>query len=245
MAKKWRGIALLVASVATMSFLASCGGGTSSGSTGTSDSSTSAGTSNSSVPEANLKKGTYRTYTSVMPSNWCELSYLDNNDTQIMSYIVSSFFEYDYKFDEAAGGKFNADGTINAAAIVPGGFEVKYSAATKLEDVTSTVDAKWGYTAEQKEAGGYAWKITLRDDLTWDDGTPIDATDFVYTMKEQLSPDFFNMRASTYYMNIMVKKIAGNTGFMISNLRFWKSRVKTTKLPNGGSGAYTVRRRVF
>ena len=27
-------------------------------------------------------------------------------------------------------------------------------------------------------------------------------------------------------MNIMVKKIAGNTGFMISNLRFWKSRVK-------------------
>lgn len=204
MAKKWRGIAVLTAAVATMSFLASCGGGTSSGSTGTSDSSTSAGTSNSSVPDANLKKGTYRTYTSVMPSNWSELSYLDNNDTQIMYQIVSSFFEYDYKFDEAAGGKFNADGTINAAAIVPGGFEVKYSAATKLEDVTSTVDAKWGYTAEQKEAGGYAWKITLRDDLTWDDGTPIDATDFVYTMKEQLSPDFFNVRASTYYMNIMI-----------------------------------------
>ena len=204
MAKKWRGIAVLTAAVATMSFLASCGGGTSSGSTGTSDSSSSAGNSNSSVPDANLKTGTYRTYTTVMPSNWSELSYLDNNDTQIMYQIVSSFFEYDYKFDEAAGGKFNADGTINAAAIVPGGFEVKYSAATKLEDVTSTVDAKWGYTAEQKEAGGYAWKITLRDDLTWDDGTPIDATDFVYTMKEQLSPDFFNVRASTYYMNIMI-----------------------------------------
>lgn len=205
MAKKWRGIAVLTAAVATMSFLASCGGGTSSGSTGTSDSSSSAGNSNSSVPDANLKTGTYRTYTTVMPSNWNELSYEDNNDRQILSYIVSSFFEYDYKFDEAAGGKFNADGTINADAIVPGGFEVKYSAATKLEDVTSTVDAKWGYTAEQKEAGGYAWKITLRDDLTWDDGTPIDASDFVYTMKEQLSPDFFNMRASTYYMNIMVQ----------------------------------------
>ena len=40
MAKKWRGIAVLTAAVATMSFLASCGGGTSSGSTGTSDSST-------------------------------------------------------------------------------------------------------------------------------------------------------------------------------------------------------------
>ena len=190
MAKKWRGIAVLTASVAAMSFAAGCGGGNNS---------------SSGDGAASNKQGTYRTYTSVLPSNWNELSYANNNDTQILYQIVSSFFEYDYEFDEAAGGKFNSDGTINADAIVPGGFEVKYSAATKLEDVTSTVDAKWGYTTEQKEAGGYAWKITLRDDLTWDDGTPIDATDFVYTMKEQLSPDFFNMRASTYYLNIMVK----------------------------------------
>ena len=55
---------------------------------------------------------TYRTYTSVMPSNWNELTYADNNDTQIMNYIVSSFYEYDYEFDEAKGGKFNEDGTI-------------------------------------------------------------------------------------------------------------------------------------
>ena len=31
-----------------------------------------------------LKTG-YRTYTSVMPSNWCELTSSDNNDTQIMN----------------------------------------------------------------------------------------------------------------------------------------------------------------
>ena len=148
---------------------------------------------------------TYRTYTSVMPSNWNELTYEDNNDTQILNYIVSSFYEYDFEFDEAKGGKFNEDGTINADAIVSGGFTVNFSAATKLEDVTSSVDAKWGYTDEQKEMGGYAWKITLREDLKWDDGTPIDATDFVYTMQQQLDPLFQNMRASTYYNNITVK----------------------------------------
>ena len=157
------------------------------------------------IPTADLKQGTYRTYTSVMPSNWNELTYSDNNDTQIMNYLVSSFYEYDYEFDEAKGGKYNEDGTINADAIVSGGFTVNYSAATALEDVTSTVDAKWGYTDEQKATGGYAWKITLREDLKWDDGTPIDATDFVYTMQQQLDPLFQNMRASTYYNNIQVK----------------------------------------
>lgn len=46
-------------------------------------------------------------------------------------------------------------------------------------------------------------------------------------------------------INIMVKKIAGNTGFMISNLRFWKSRVKTTKLPNSGAGLKKNIRNIF
>lgn len=155
----------------------------------------------------NEDKGiTYRTTTSVMPSNWNEFTYADNNDTQIMNYIVSSFFEYDYLFDAAKGGKYNADGTINAAAIVSGGYTTNYSAATKLEDVTSTVDAKWGYTAEQKAEGGYAWKITLRKDLKWHDGTEIHAGDFVYSMKEQLNPDFMNMRANTYYDTLRIKR---------------------------------------
>jgi len=139
-----------------------------------------------------------------MPSNWNELNYSDGNDTQIMSYIGSSFFTYDYKFENDK--KFNADGSINKAGIVDGAFTTNYSAATKLEDVTSTVDAKWGYTDDQKAEGGYAWKITLRDDLKWDDGTPITAADFVYSMQAQLDPDFMNFRANTYYDTLMIKK---------------------------------------
>ncbi len=154
--------------------------------------------------KAEVDDGTvsYNTTTSVMPSNWNELTYQDNNDTQIMSYIGSSFFEYDYMFE---GGKFNADGSINVDGIVPGAFSVNYSAATKLEDVTSSVDAKWGYTDEQKAEGGYAWKITLRNDLKWDDGTPITAADFEYSMEAQLNPKFMNYRGNTFYDNLMVK----------------------------------------
>lgn len=139
---------------------------------------------------------TYNTTTAILPSNWNELNYSDANDTQIMSYISSSFFDYDYDF---GGNKYNADGSINKDAIVSGGFTTNYSAATGIEDVTSTVDAKWGYTAEQKAEGGYAWKITLRKDLKWDDGTAINADDFIYSMQAQLDPDFQNFRADTYY----------------------------------------------
>ena len=158
---------------------------------------------NGGVVDADLKQAEYNTTTSVMPSNWNEFTYADNNDTQIMSYIGSSFFEYDYKFENDE--KFNKDGTINKAGIVPGAYTTNYSAATKLEDITATVDAKWGYTDDQKAEGGYAWKITLRDDLKWDDGTAITAADFVYSMQQLLDPAFMNFRANTYYDTLMIK----------------------------------------
>ena len=155
------------------------------------------------ITPAVFKQAEYNTTTSVMPSNWNEFTYADNNDTQIMSYIGSSFYTYDYKFENDQ--KFNPDGSINKDGIVPGAYTVNYSAATALEDITSSVDAKWGYTDEQKAEGGYAWKITLRDDLKWDDGTPITAADFEYSMKELLDPAFMNFRANTYYDTLMVK----------------------------------------
>ena len=130
------------------------------------------------------KMYTYNTYTALSPSNWNELTYQDNNDTQIMSYIGSSFFSFDFKYDEVG-------------EIIPGEFVIKYEAATKLEDVSASVDAKWGIPEGAKNR---AFKITLRNDLKWDDGTPIKAEDFVYTMKEQLNPLFQNYRADSFYV---------------------------------------------
>ena len=137
------------------------------------------------TPTDNTPKSyTYNTYLTLSPSNWNELTYQDNNDTEIMSWIGSSFFSFDYKFDES--GK-----------IIPGAFEVEYSAATKLEDISGSVDAKWGVPAG---GTGYAYRITLRDDLKWENGDKITAGDFVYTMQEQLNPLFQNYRADSFYV---------------------------------------------
>lgn len=137
---------------------------------------------------------TYNTYTSLSPSNWNELTYQDNNDSQIMSYIGSSFFTYDFKLDE------NGE-------ILPGEFVMQYSAATKLEDVSDSVDAKWGVPEGGK---GYAYRITLRDDLKWENGDPIKAEDFVYTMEQQLDPAFQNYRADSFYVGSTILVNAEN-----------------------------------
>ena len=132
---------------------------------------------------------TYRTYTALSPSNWNELTYQDNNDTQIMSYIGDSFFQYNFKYDE------NGE-------ILPGEFVMEFGAATKLEDVTSKyVGEEYGISEGET---GRAYEITLRDDLKWDDGTPITAADFEYTMKEQLNPLFQNYRADSFYVGATI-----------------------------------------
>ena len=92
--------------------------------------------------------------------------------------------------------------------ILDGQFEVKYSAATKLEDVSAEfAGEKWGIPNDAKYR---AYRITLRKDLKWDDGTPIKAEDFVYTMKEQLDPLAKHYRADSYYIGATVIHNAEN-----------------------------------
>ena len=157
---------------------------------------------------------TYNTYLTLSPSNWNELTYQDNNDTEIMSYIGSSFFTYDFKYDEYG-------------EIIPGEFEVIYSAATKLEDVTAQYAADWNLPADGK---GYAYKITLRDDLKWENGDPIKAEDFVYTMSEQLNPLFQNYRADSFYV--------GST--VIQNAAAYVKQGQSVVEDNSATGKYTI-----
>lgn len=130
------------------------------------------------------KMYTMREYTSQMPSQWCTILSSDNVNNTMESYFTSAFYEFNYKFD--ANGK-----------IVPGAYTVEYSASTKLEDVTKKYAGKYGLAADAKK--GQAFAMTLRKDLKWDDGTPIKAADFVYSMSQQLSPKYLFATASNYY----------------------------------------------
>ena len=132
------------------------------------------------------KEYTYNEYTGQLPDTWTRIATNDATNINLASQMNSSFFEFDYLLNE--------DGEV-----VPGAFSVDYSAATKLEDVTAKYVGKYGLTEEDGTEGHHAFAITLRQDLKWDDGTPIKAEDFVYTMEQQLSPNYLFSTASTYY----------------------------------------------
>lgn len=171
---------------------------------------------------------TLREYTSQMPGQWCTILSSDIVNNDMESYMTSSFYEFNYKFD--------ADGKI-----VPGAYTVEYSAATKLEDVTKKYAGKYGLAADAEK--GQAFAMTLRNDLKWDDGTPIKAADFVYTMSQQLSPNYLFDTASNYYSGNYVIHNAQN--YVKQGQKGWfdngNMNLKYSDLALGADGKYTLK----
>lgn len=174
------------------------------------------------------KMYTMREYTAQMPSQWCTILSSDNVNNSMESYFTSAFYEFNYKFD--ANGK-----------IVPGAYTVEYSAATKLEDVTKKYAGKYGLAADAEK--GQAFAMTLRNDLKWDDGTPIKAADFVYTMMQQLSPKYLFATASNYYSGNYVIHNAQN--YVKQGQKGWfdngNMNLAYSDLALGADGKYTLK----
>ncbi len=187
MNKKIKSMLALVMSMMMATSFVACGGGKDSSGNNNNDVDTPYTiTKRERTGWEDTKSYTWNDYTSQMPNTWCEFTSSDGTNRDMAAYFNSSFFEYNYKY--------NADGSIAS-----GEFVVDYSAATKLEDVTDRYSGKYGLTEEDIAEGHHAFAITLRDDLTWDDGTAIKAEDFVYTMQQQLSPNYLFDTASNYY----------------------------------------------
>lgn len=174
------------------------------------------------------KMYTNNDYTSQMPSQWCTILSSDNTNSTMEGYFTSSFYEFNYKF--------NADGSI-----VPGAYTLEYSAATKLEDVTAKYAGRYGLAEDA--TSGQAFAMTLRSDLTWDDGTPIKAADFVYTMSQQLSPKYLFDTASNYYSGNYVIHNAQN--YVKQGQKGWfdngNMNLAYSDLALGADGKYTLK----
>ena len=118
-----------------------------------------------------------------------------NTDSTYTNYMGNGLYDFDFNED--------MDGYV----VVP------LAAADYPEDVTKEyVDAKWNI-AEGDTAR--AWRISIRQDMTWDDGTPITAKDFVDSAKIRLNPKAANYRADSFYSGNMV--IAGAEAYAKGN----------------------------
>ena len=127
---------------------------------------------------------TYNTYLSEFPSMWNPHDYETATEGEILGYIELGFYTFDYNDDRT-------------------GFEVVPEMAASMPiDVTADyVGDEWGIDEDETAR---AWKIVLRDDLRWQDGTPITAHDFYESAKRLMDPKALNHRADSLYSGDMV-----------------------------------------
>lgn len=138
---------------------------------------------------------TYNDYMSGMGQglDWNPHTWETNEDSIILDYITMGFYSF----------VMNADKT--GYSIVP------EMASEYPVDVTSDYVGSFGVSEGET---GKAWKIALNKNATWEDGTPINADTYIYSMQQQLNPYMLNRRADSYYAGDAV--IVGAKGYLYS-----------------------------
>ena len=111
---------------------------------------------------------TYNDYTSTFGTSWNPHTYKTANDSTVLDYTTVGFYTFDY------------NETKDGFVIVP-----EMAAAMPVDVTTEYVGEEWGIGEDETSR---AWLIELRDDLAWEDGTPITAYDFVASADRLLDP---------------------------------------------------------
>ena len=126
---------------------------------------------------------TYNSYMSALATNWNPHTWEMNNDSTVLGYLEAPLADISVK-DSAAGE-----------------YQWIFVAATDIKDVTADHQddlVKYG-AAETDATSDYVYEISLREGLCWQDGTPINADTYIYSMKQLLDPKMKNYRANNYY----------------------------------------------
>ncbi len=174
-------LALLLAFVMVFT-LASCG----QGNTTTTPASSNAGqTTTSGSGETTtgtvVEQDGYFTYNAVwisQPLNWNPHAWEMSHEDLFMEYTVAPL----------AYSTFDANG----------GWHYQYDAAVSVTDVTSTFADKEKYGVPADATEMYVYEIKLRPEMKWDNGDPITADDYVYSMQMMLDPSMKNYRSNSY-----------------------------------------------
>ena len=205
-------LALVLAMVMVVGMFAGCGDNNTSSANSSSNtqSSTQSGTASSDT-QVSEEPATY-TYNyalSEFPTVWNIHNYETSTDAEIADYIISGFYTFDY------------NETLD-------GYEMVTSMATEFPiDVTADYIGQYGL---EEGAENQAYIIKLRDDIKWEDGTGITATDFVESYKRLMDPDAQNYRADGLYSSSLV--IHGAKDYLYSG--------KTVQTENAVGAYYTM-----
>lgn len=164
--------------------MAGCGSKSNNGNTNSATPTDSASSDNTATDATNLSY-TFNDYSAGSPDTWNPHEWETNEDSYIMNYTQMGFYDF----------QLNATG--DGYEIVP------EMAAGEPVDITSEYAGNETYGVPSDATEGYAFKIALNENACWEDGTPINADTYMYSMEQMLNPKMSNYRASSYTSGTM------------------------------------------
>ena len=156
---------------------------------------------NQEQQEEAAKTYTYKGYTTAFGTNWNPHTWETNADDSVNSYITSPFC------------------TMSILDSENGVYQWVYEMATKITDVTAAnkgdltkygVTLPEGQTVENTESG-FVFEIALNPNAKWENGTPITADDYIYSMEQLLNSKMRNYRSNLYWQG--ESAVAGGLAF--------------------------------
>lgn len=238
-------LALMLAAAMTVS-MAACGDNSGDAS-GSGDNTGSTGDTSSaepeSTPESDVQTGgdtpaeskyVYKDAVSLLASNWNHHTYRSADDGYPLDFLTCGFYEAVYNdelhevegMDPFTGYKF-----------------IPLMAASDPVDVTEQVKAEHPeFNIPESATSGFAYTIDLNPNAVWEDGTPINADSYVYSMKELLDPKQKNYRATDVYDGDFI--IAGAEEYAYGGREAYYEAVGVVEsmddLAEGEDGFYTL-----
>ncbi len=141
------------------------------------------------LPETKEGEFTYNDYANTLATNWNPHTWEQNDESAILDYLSEAFL--DMTIDDSENGVY----------------QFVYGMATEITDVTAQHQddlTKFGAVLPEGKTAdqitqNYVYEIKLNPECKWQDGTPITADDYIYSMKACLDPLMKNYRSNSYW----------------------------------------------
>ncbi len=135
---------------------------------------------------------TYQDSVSTLATNWNPHTYQTSDDSYPASFLRTGLYEFIFN-DESH--PIEGKAPFSGYKIVPA------MAAADPVDVTEDVKKLDNnkYKIPESATKGYAYKIALNPNAVWENGTPINADTYIYSMQQLLRSELLNYRATDYY----------------------------------------------
>lgn len=174
------------------------------------------------APEADTY--TYQDSVSVMATNWNPHTYQTADDAYPVDTARIRIGLYDLIFNDELH-------PVEGKEPFTGYVVLPEMAASLPVDVTEQVKAEHPeFGIPEDMTSGYAYTIDLNPDACWEDGTPINADTYVYSMQKLLDPKLLNYRAVDYYAQ----------NFSIAGAEEYANAGRTVDLDNYAMSGYTL-----